>query len=77
MSAIARARHEQGVTHVRFRMNRAGAVLSADILRSSGSATLDRAALDTLSCAQPLPAIPDDKPDPLELSGPVEFFIGR
>lgn len=73
--AAARARRHEGVAYVTFRMNRAGTVLSADIVRSSGSAMLDRAALDTLRRAQPLPKIPDDRPDTLELSVPVEFFV--
>ncbi|MFT3965383.1 MAG: energy transducer TonB [Sphingobium sp.] len=72
--AAARARREQGTVHVRFRMNRAGQVLWSRIERSSGSLTLDRAALDTFRRAQPLPAIPDDKPDELEIALPVEFF---
>lgn len=71
----ARQRREQGVAHVRFRMNRAGRVLSAEIERSSGSAVLDRAALETIRRAQPLPAIPADRPDELELNVPVEFFV--
>jgi len=65
------------VVHVTFRMNRQGQVLSSSIARSSGSSALDRAALDTLRRAQPLPAIPDDRPDPLQLSVPVEFFVNR
>lgn len=75
--AAARARREQGVAHVRFRMNREGRLLSAEVLRSSGSTALDRAALDTLRRAQPLPPIPSEKPDPLELTVPVEFFVKR
>jgi protein TonB len=75
--AMARARREEGIAYVTFRMNRAGSVLSAEIVRSSGSSLLDRAALDTLKRAQPLPKIPEDKPDPLELSVPVEFFVHR
>ncbi|WP_313440412.1 energy transducer TonB [Novosphingobium sp.] len=43
--------------------------------RSSGSIFLDRAALETIRRAQPLPAIPEGKPDELELSVPVEFFL--
>lgn len=73
--AAARARRQQGVVHVRFKMNRAGRLLSSEILRSSGSPALDRAALDTVRRAQPLPAIPPEKPDPLELTTPVEFFV--
>ncbi|MFT3968463.1 MAG: energy transducer TonB [Sphingobium sp.] len=75
--ATARARREEGIAYVTFRMNRAGSILSAEVVRSSGSALLDRAALDTLKRAQPLPKIPDDKPNTLELSVPVEFFVTR
>ncbi len=75
--AAARARRAEGVAHVQFRMNRQGQVLSAEIQRSAGSAALDRAALETLRRAQPLPAIPDDRPDPLQLTVPVEFFVSR
>lgn len=75
--AAARARRAEGVAHVQFRMNRQGQVLAAEIQRSAGSAALDRAALETLRRAQPLPAIPPDRPDPLELTVPVEFFVSR
>lgn len=75
--ASARARREQGVAHITFTLNRQGLVLSSSILQSSGSATLDRAALDTLHRAQPLPPIPRDRPDPTTLSAAVEFFLRR
>lgn len=71
----ARARRQQGVVHVRFRIDRPGRVLWSRIERSSGFGELDRAALDTLRRAQPLPAIPADRPDQVELVVPVEFFI--
>ncbi len=71
----SRSRREQGVVHVRFRMNRQGQVLSASVIQSSGFPALDQAALDTLRRAQPLPAIPEDKPDELTLTIPVEFFL--
>lgn len=73
----ARARRQQGVVHVRFRIDRPGRVLWSRIERSSGFAQLDRAALDTLRRAQPLPAIPAGRPDEVELVAPVEFFITR
>lgn len=73
--AASRARHDQGVAHVRFRMNRAGRVLEAILIRSSGIAELDRAALATIRRAQPLPPIPEGRPDPIDLSVPVEFFL--
>lgn len=72
----ARTRREQGVVYVAFRMNRVGAVLSASIARSSGSAILDRAALDTVHRADPLPAIPEDRiGETIDLVVPVEFFV--
>lgn len=73
--ARARAARQQGTVQIRFRMNRAGSVLSASVLRSSGFTTLDRAALDTLKRAQPLPTIPKDRPDEIELTIPVEFYL--
>lgn len=75
--AAARARKQQGVTHVRFRMNRAGAVLTAEVIRSSGVTLLDRAAIDTIRRAAPLPPIPEGRPETMELSVPVEFFVRR
>lgn len=75
--ARARAARQQGVVNVTFRMNRVGMVLSSSVLRSSGFSALDQAALDTLHRAQPLPRIPDDRPDIVELTLPVEFFVRR
>lgn len=72
----ARAARQQGTVQIRFRMNRTGSVLTASVLRSSGFTTLDQAALDTLKRAQPLPAIPKDMPDEVELTIPVEFYLG-
>ncbi|WP_278391361.1 TonB family protein [Sphingobium yanoikuyae] len=73
--ARARAARQQGVTIIRFTMNRAGMVLSSAIAKKSGSFDLDQAALDTLQRAQPLPAIPVDRPDVVELTIPVEFNL--
>lgn len=73
--AAARARREQGVAMVRFGMDRSGRLLSAALVRSSGSAALDKSALETLRRANPLPAIPRDRPAPLELTVPIEFFM--
>ena len=71
----ARHSHQQGVVYVRFRMNRSGHVLTASITRSSGFANLDQAALDTVHRADPLPPIPPDRPEELELAVPIEFYI--
>ncbi len=75
--ARARAARQQGTVTVRFKMNRAGMVLSSAIVQKSGSYDLDQAALDTLKRAQPLPAIPADMADEMQLTIPVEFYLTR
>ncbi|WBO23890.1 energy transducer TonB family protein [Sphingomonas abietis] len=71
----AKSARQQGVAYIRFRMSRDGHVLSSSLVRSSGFADLDQAALDTLRRADPLPKIPADRPDEIELSVPVEFYL--
>lgn len=73
--ATARARRRQGVVYIRFRMDRNGRIRSASIAKTSGVPALDRAALETLRRAEPLPKIPLDRPDEIELSVPIEFFL--
>jgi protein TonB len=51
--ARARAARQQGTVHVRFRMNRAGMVLSSAIVKKSGSFDLDRAASIRSSAPSP------------------------
>lgn len=72
----ARARRQQGMSWIRFVMDREGKVLSVQLERSSGASDLDREALALPKRASPLPKPPDDKAgDTLELVVPVEFFI--
>lgn len=73
--ARARAARQQGTVTVRFKMSRLGMVLSSTIVKKSGSYDLDRAAFDTLRRAQPLPAIPEDMADEVELTIPIEFYL--
>jgi periplasmic protein TonB len=73
--AAARNARQQGVAYLQFRVDREGHVLSSSLAKSSGVPALDQAALDTLRHADPLPRIPPDRPDEIELSVPVEFFI--
>lgn len=74
--ASAQARRQQGVTYLRFVMDREGQVLSFRIERGSGIAALDEETLALIQRAQPLP-----KPPPgvggatLELVVPVEFYM--
>lgn len=62
-----------GIVHVRFAMRRDGSVTEAWVRTSSGHASLDEAAIETVRRAQPLPAIPADLPDTLTISLPVSF----
>lgn len=56
---------------VRFRVGADGAVSAVTLMRSSGDPDLDRAALDLLRRASPLPAPPQQRP--LTLGVPIEF----
>jgi len=66
---------QQGIAYIRFRIDRSGHVLSASLERSSGIAALDQAAMETLHRADPLPQIPPDRPDEIEITVPIEFSI--
>lgn len=71
----SRLRHEEGVVYIRFRLDRSGHVLSSQLEHSSGFTALDKEAIATVARAQPLPAIPANMPDTVELSLPIEFFL--
>lgn len=71
----ARARRIEGVVQVRVTLARDGRLLALSVEQSSGQPSLDQAALDTFRRAEPLPPVPDERPAPVELSFPVEFFI--
>ncbi|WP_082752556.1 TonB family protein [Janthinobacterium sp. B9-8] len=71
----ARMRGFEGVVYLRILINREGQVLSAKLERSSGVPALDKAAMEALNRAAPLPRIPADRPEELELLVPFEFFI--
>lgn len=75
--ADAQRARQQGTATIRFRIDRDGHVLSSALERSSGYPALDAAAMETLRRADPLPKIPPDRPDQVELVVPVEFSIGR
>lgn len=61
---------EQGTVHVGFSLNRNGRVLERHIIRSSGHADLDNAALTMVDRAQPFPAFPAAMPESEKI---VEF----
>jgi len=56
----AQARGEEGVAQLAFSVDRGGGVHNARIVRSSGSSLLDRATLELVERAQPLPAPPPE-----------------
>ena len=56
----ARRRGLQGTVLLRFVVDASGGVLSYEIAKSSGSAALDRATLEMIRRAQPLPAPPKE-----------------
>ena len=72
----AQTRRQQGVVLLYLVIDRNGQVLESRIEESSGYRLLDRATLDMLKRASPLPPMPDDLPrERLELVVPVQFSI--
>jgi protein TonB len=74
--ASARRESEEGVTYLRFAMDRQGAVVLKRIERASGHRALDQETLDLIERAQPLPAPPADIPgERFEFVVPVQFSL--
>lgn len=72
----ARRRRHEGMAHLTFSMDAAGKVLSARIVRSSGSQYLDEEVMKMIRRAQPLPPIPSGfNKKTLTLSIPVNFSL--
>lgn len=74
--AAARQSGQQGKVQVRFRIDRKGQVLSAQVIKASRSSSLDAEAVAMLKRASPLPEPPDEVGgETIELVIPVEFTI--
>ncbi len=72
----ARAARMAGVVMLRFCIDRQGRLLSAEITKSSGRAPLDRAAMEMIHRAVPLPAMPASMTgDTLDAVVPVHFSL--
>lgn len=73
---VARAREEQGTATVRFTIDRSGHVLSASLVRGSGSQSLDEEAVALVRRADPLPPVPAELAgSTLTLTVPVVFVV--
>lgn len=72
----ARSRHEQGITQVRFMLDRKGQVSNAEVTQSSGSSALDAEAVALLQRAQPFPAPPAAFPGQrVAVKLPIRFTV--
>lgn len=65
----------EGVARVGFSVARNGGLGGLRLTVSSGSATLDAAALAAVRRAAPFPAVPDDVDAPVSLEVPIRFQI--
>ncbi|WP_172439697.1 TonB family protein [Pseudoalteromonas piscicida] len=68
---------QQGVTYLDVTLSREGKVVAMHILKSSGVAVLDNAALNTVRKAQPLPKVPAHLDAPHQLIVPIEYFLDK
>jgi protein TonB len=74
----AQARGEQGVAQLAFSVDRSGGVHDARIVRSSGSSALDRATLDLIARAAPLPAPPPEmRGAQIAITVPINYNLRR
>jgi periplasmic protein TonB len=70
--------NEQGLVQVGFTVTRNGRVTSSRVVRSSGFASIDRAALEMLQRAQPLPSFPPEMRQASDsFTAPVNFTRAR
>lgn len=74
----ARMRREEGVVEVAFAVDRQGRLLTGDVVRSSGHASLDAEAMAMLDRSNPFPGAPHSvRGERIEVSTPVEFSLQR
>jgi protein TonB len=69
----ARPERLHGTVEAMFSMRRDGTLVGVWVKTGSGAAVLDKAAVDAIRRAQPLPVIPSELPDPLSVQIPLVF----
>ena len=69
----ARSLHLEGKVDAQFSMSRDGTLLGVWVKTGSGQAVLDSEAIETIRRAQPLPAIPPELPDHLNVHVQLVF----
>ena len=69
----ARFERLHGAVEAMFSMRRDGTLVGVWVKTGSGAAVLDKAAIDAIRRAQPLPAIPSELPDPLNVEIKLVF----
>ena len=69
----ARLERLYGAVQAMFSMRRDGTLVGVWVKTGSGAAVLDKAAIDAIRRAQPLPAIPSELPDPLNVQITLVF----
>jgi len=74
----AERQRQQGVSHVRFLVDRQGRISQPQIERASGHRLLDEETLATVRRASPVPPPPPDvSGNPVEVVVPVSFYLRR
>ncbi len=71
----ARRDRLQGQVELYFSMRRDGTVTDIEVAASSGHVELDDAAINTIKRAEPLPRIPTNLPDSLNIAIPMAFVL--
>ena len=71
--AAARQSHLQGTVHTYFSMRRDGTLVDVWVKTSSGQMVLDNEAIETVRRAQPLPQIPPELPNRLNIQVILAF----
>jgi protein TonB len=77
--ASAQSRGKEGVNRLRFVVDGEGNVVSFELVGLSGNADLDRATLEMIRRAQPLPKPPADmlKNGPIEIVAPFVYSLEK